>query len=227
MMRRGPHVWRSGVNVVLKAVVGTGACLAIVGAAACGGSEPDSPRSGASGASASSEARTTATETEKAFVSGGKIEMQLAAGGYTIRPGEGTAIRVALDGNVGSAKVDITTADTQATVSVKDTPNNNFKATIDVPKNADLVIRLTAGELRVGAITGSKDIESYAGDVDIVTGDPADYASVEASVRAGDLKAGPFGESQSGLFRSFNWTGKGKFKLRATLTAGNLTLDDK
>lgn len=213
MMRRGRQAWWS--------VVKAGTCIAIAGAAACGGAE--SPRTD-SATPARSEAQSTATVTEKPFVAGGKIEMQLAAGGYRIRPGDGTAIRVTLDGNVGAAKVDVTTTGTQATVSVKDTPNSNFKATIDVPKNADLVIRLTAGELKVGAITGSKDIESYAGDVDIVTGDAADYASVEASVRAGDLKAGPFGEPQSGLFRSLSWSGKGKYVLRATLTAGNLTL---
>lgn len=216
-MMRGRRTWRS--------VVKAGTCFAIVGAAACG--EAESPRTDSGAPAAQSQARSTDTVTEKAFVSGGKIEMQLSAGGYTVRPGDGTAIRVSLDGNVGAAKVDITTTDTQATVSVKETPNNNFKATIDVPKTADLVIRLTAGELKVGAITGSKDIESYAGDVDIVTGDPADYASVEASVRAGDLKAGDFGESQSGLFRSLSWSGKGKYALRATLTAGNLTLHGK
>jgi hypothetical protein len=216
MMQRGRQAWRS--------VVKAGTCIAIVGAAACGGAE--SARS-ESGAPAQSQTRTTGTVTEKPFVSGGKIEMQLAAGGYTVRPGDGTAIRVTLEGNVGSSKVDVTTTETQATVSVKDTPNTNFKATIDVPKSADLLIRLTAGELRVGAITGNKDIESYAGDVEIVTGDAADYASVEASVRAGDLKAGPFGEPQSGLFRSLSWSGKGKYVLRTTLTAGNLTLRDK
>lgn len=216
MMQRGRQAWWS--------VVKAGTCVAIVGAAACGGAE--SPRTD-SGAPAQSQAQTTATTTEKPFVSGGKIEMQLSAGGYTVRPGDGTAIRVTLDGNVGAAKVDVTTTDTQATVAVKETPNNNFKATIDVPKNADLVIRLTAGELKVGAINGNKDIESYAGDVDIVTGDAADYASVEASVRAGDLRAGPFGEPQSGLFRSLSWSGKGKYVLRTTLTAGNLTLHDK
>ena len=153
--------------------------------------------------------------------------MQLAAGGYTVRPGDGNAIRVTLGGNVGATKVDVTTSDAQASVSVKETPNNNFQATIDVPQSADLVIRLTAGELKVEAITGNKDIESNAGNVDIVTGDSKDYASVDASVKAGDINAGPFGESQSGLFRSLTWSGQGKDTLRAKLIAGNLTLRSK
>jgi hypothetical protein len=51
------------------------------------------------------------------------------------------------------------------------------------------------------------------------------YASVDASVRVGDLSAGPFGGKKEGLIgQSLNWTGKGKFKLRARLGAGDLKL---
>lgn len=201
-----------------------GAYAAMILAAACGGSE--SPRTQAE-TQPQPQVEGSAKVTEKPFASGGKIEMQLEAGGYTVRAGDGNAIRVTLGGNVGAAKVDVTTRDTQANVSVKDTPNNNFQATIEVPRSADLVIRLTAGDLKVDAIGGNKDIESYAGNVDIVTGDSADYASVDASVKAGDIKAGAFGESQSGLFRRLTWSGKGKYTLRASLTAGDLTLRDR
>jgi hypothetical protein len=196
----------------------------MIGAAACGGSE--SPRT-ETATPPPSQTNDAAKVTEKPFLSGGKIEMQLGGGSYTIRPGDGDAIRVTLGGNVGATNVDVTTTDTQATVTVKDTPHNNFQATIDVPPRADLVIRLAAGDLKVESISGSKDVESMAGNVDIVTGDSKDYASVDASVRAGDLNAGPFGESQSGLFRSFTWSGNGKYTLRARLTAGNLTLRGK
>jgi hypothetical protein len=191
-------------------------------AVACGGAESPRPQAETP---PQAEGAAKATEvTEKPFASGGKIEMQLEAGNYTVRAGSGNAVRVTLGGNVGSAKVDVTTSGTQATVSVKETPNNNFQATIEVPRIADVVLRLTAGDLKVEAIDGSKDIESNAGNVDIVTGDTKDYASVDASVKAGDLNAGPFGESQSGLFRSFTWSGTGKYTLRARLLAGNLTL---
>ena len=110
-------------------------------------------------------------------------------------------------------------------MSVKETPNNNFQATIEVPRSAEQVLRLTAGDLKVEAIDGSKDIESNAGNVNIVTGDTKDYASVDASVKAGDLNAGPFGESQSGLFSGAS-PGRvaASTTLRARLLAGNLTL---
>ena len=105
-----------------------------------------------------------------------------------------------------------------------DTPHSNFEATIEVPKTVDLVIRLSGGNLTMAAITGSKDIESNAGNTEIAVGDPNDYASVDASVKAGDIDARAFGDSKSGLFQHFTWSGPGTHKLRANLGAGNLAL---
>ena len=213
MTQRINHVWR----FVSTSVAG----LTIALAAACGGS--DSPQTPAATESAA-RTSTAASVMEKPFNAGGRIELQLEAGGYNIRAASGNLIRVTLSGNVGSAKADISTEDTRATVVVKDTPRNNFQATIEVPASADLVVRLSAGELKVEAIAGNKDIESNAGNVDVVAGDSADYASVEASVQAGDINAAAFGESRSGLFPKLTWSGKGKYTLRAKLIAGNLTL---
>jgi hypothetical protein len=212
MMRLWKRVWRS--------IIPFGASAAMIGAAACRGSETPQGQT-------ATETPAPAKASEKPFVSGGKIEMQLAGGDYAVRPAAGNAIRVMLNGNVGATNVDVTTKETQANVSVKDTPRNNFHAIIEVPPSADLVIRLAAGELEVEAISGNKDIESNAGNVDIVTGESTEYASVDASVQAGDLNVAPFGESQSGLFRTFTWSGKGKYTLRAKLIAGNLTLRSK
>ena len=169
-------------------------------------------------------AAAAAAVTEKPFAAGGRIEMQLGAGSYTVRLARDNVIRVTLGGNAGTTRVDVSTADTRANVLVQDTPRKNFEATIEVPQTADLVIRLTAGDLKVEAIGGNKDVESNAGNVDIVTGDSKDYASVDASVQAGDINADAFGESRSGLFSKLTWSGKGKYTLRARLIAGNLTL---
>ena len=204
--------------------VKSGACAMMLLAVACSGSEsPQTQR----GTDPQAQPQAPGKVTEKAFVSGGKIEMQLDGGSYTVRPAGGNAIRVTLSGNVGAAKVDVATEDTHANVSVKETPRSNFLATIEVPQTADLVIRLAAGDLTLDAVSGNKDVESNAGNVDIVIGDSKDYASVDASVQAGDIKAEAFGESQSGLFRKLSWSGKGKYTLRAKLIAGNLTLRGK
>lgn len=162
--------------------------------------------------------------TEKPFVAGGSIEMQLEAGGYEVRPAAGNQIRVTLSGNIGDAKVELTADGTRADLKVKDTPRNNFHATIEVPKSADLVVRLGAGDLVMGAITGNKDVENNAGNITIAVGDAKDYSSVDASVKAGDISAAPFGGSKSGLLQHFTWAGAGQYKLRANLIAGNLLL---
>ena len=167
-----------------------------------------------------------AANVDKPFVAGGSITMQLESGEYDIVPAADNHIRVTLGGNVGNAVAEVTTASTRADVRVRNTPNHgNFHATIEVPKSANLVVRFTAGDLNVGLITGNKDIEANAGDVKIDVAKSDDYASVDASVRIGDLSAGPFGGKKEGLIgQSLNWTGNGKYKLRARLGAGDLKL---
>jgi hypothetical protein len=178
--------------------------------------------------SANPAEKPAATETpsvaEKPFAAGGSIAMQLDGGAYELRAAAGNHIRVALSGNTGNAKVEIAVNGTHADVTVKDTPHNNFHATIEVPTAADLVVRLTGGDLTMAAITGNKDVESYGGNVKIAVGDPNEYSSVDASVKAGNIDAGVFGGSKSGLFPHFTWSGQGTHTLRANLGAGNLVL---
>ena len=168
--------------------------------------------------------RAQAGATEKAFISGGRIDMHFEGGDYEVKPSATNRIRVTLSGNIGNTRVALNTNGTHADVSVTDTPHNNFHAVIEVPATADLRIRLTAGNLVTGAIRGNKDIESHAGNAEITVGEPKDYFKVDASVNAGNIDAGVFGSSTGGLFRSFKWSGPGKFLIHAHLGAGNLTL---
>jgi hypothetical protein len=46
----------------------------------------------------------------------------------------------------------------------------------------------------------------------------------DAPVMSGDLETAPFGESHGGLFRSFEKSGSGRYKLHAHVRAGDLTL---
>ena len=169
-------------------------------------------------------AQSTGQPVEKPFVSGGRIDISLSGGDYQILAAADNRIRVTLTRNPGNTKVDIVTSGSQATVKVTDTPHGNFGATIEVPKIASLTAHLTGGNITITGISGNKDVDSYAGNVTIGIADPNEYASVDASVKAGDLSARPFGGSKSGLFQTFTWSGKGKYTLRATLGAGNLEL---
>jgi len=101
---------------------------------------------------------------------------------------------------------------------------DNFKADIQVPSRADLYVRLTAGELTIEGIQGNKDVSLHAGELTIDVGRADDYHSVAASVWAGEVHATPFHVSKEGLFRSFNWSGKGPYSLEAHLKAGEVHL---
>jgi hypothetical protein len=166
--------------------------------------------------------------TEKLFVSAGRIEMQLGAGSYTIRPASDTHIRVTIGSDSGRARVALTANATRATVAVTETPSGNFQATIEVPKTSDLIVRLSGGNLMLSGITGNKDIDSVAGNAEISIGDPNQYASMEATVKAGDLNVGAFTgaktEDSFGLLHRASWSGRGRYTLRANLGAGNLVL---
>jgi hypothetical protein len=164
---------------------------------------------------------------DKAFVTGGKVDIHLDAGDYEVRAAPDNHVRVTMTGNTGSATVEVAVAGTHADVTVKSTSHTNFKCVVEVPKVSDVAIRLSAGDLTVGAIAGSKDIESTAGDVRIAVGPVDDYGKVDASVKVGDLSPGPFGGSKKEGFisQSVNWSGKGKYTLHASLGAGDLKLD--
>jgi hypothetical protein len=103
-------------------------------------------------------------------------------------------------------------------------PRNDVQITIEIPKDSGVFARMPFGNLTLEGISGDKDVELHAGDLTISVGDAADYGHVDASILTGDLEAHPFGESHSGLFRSFQKSGTGRYKLHAHLGAGDLTL---
>lgn len=164
------------------------------------------------------------TKVDKPFAAAGTIEMHLEGGDYTIRAAPDERVRVSFAGNIGEAAAELSTSGARANLTVRDTPHNNFRATIEVPASADLVVHLTAGNLEIAAITGNKDIDSKAGNVTIAIANSSDYSTVDASVKVGNLDGGPFGNSGSGLSPHLTWSGPGKYTLRAVLGAGNLEL---
>lgn len=161
---------------------------------------------------------------DKPFAAAGSIEMQLDGGDYIIRAGQDERIRVSFAGNTGNAAADLETSGTQGNLAIRDTPHSNFRATVEVPATADLTIHLTGGNLEIAAIKGNKDIDSKAGNVGISILNANDYGTVDAAVKVGNLDAGPFGDSGSGLSPHLKWSGPGKYTLRASLGAGNLEL---
>ena len=133
-------------------------------------------------------------------------------------------VSVFLAGDPGNAAAELATSGMRANLAIKDTPDRDFRVTVGVPARADIAVHLTGGNLIIGAITGNKEIDSNAGNVEISIASANDYGTVDASVKVGDLNAGPFGDSVSGLSPHLKWSGPGKYMLRANLGAGNLEL---
>ena len=164
---------------------------------------------------------------ETEFVDGGKITIELSAGEHQISESGDNTIRVYwrvgdehdLDVVDAVTEVDGSTAEIEL-----DGPRNNFETLIKVPRNSDLTIKLSAGELSVDGVVGSKDVHLRAGELSIEVGDTDDYAHVEGSLWAGDIDAGPFDEAKSGLFRSIEWHGDGQHELKFKLYAGDVRL---
>jgi hypothetical protein len=159
---------------------------------------------------------------------GSSIRLHLEAGTYTI---EGTdSEKVVVTYRTRSAvalkevRVQFREGSSGLGVSVRDTPHNDFSATIEIPRRCNLWVRLTAGDLTIEDIEGDKDIESRAGDVTIEVPHPEQYGRVDAALWAGDINATVFNVSKDGLFRSFEHSGPGKYRLHVHLLAGDLTL---
>ena len=165
---------------------------------------------------------------EQKFSPGGSIRMHLSAGDYTISGSDSSAIvvtyRASSPERLKRIKVQCKTNGSSAELTVAETPHNNFHATIEVPRQSDLWVRLTAGDMKIEGIEGNKDVEAHAGDLEIQIAHPEEYGHRDASVLAGDIDASAFNISKEGLFRSFQQKGPGKYRLHAHLGAGDLTI---
>jgi hypothetical protein len=166
--------------------------------------------------------------TQQKFISGGTIRLHLEAGGYTVSPVDSETITVTCEhrseDKLKQVRVAIKPVGTTADVYVRNTPNNNFTATIEIPRRSNLWAHLTAGEITVGTIEGDKDIELNAGSLVVDIPRPQDYGLREASVTTGSISAPAFEENRDGLFRSFRQHGPGKYRFRAHVLAGEITL---
>jgi hypothetical protein len=183
----------------------------------------------ASALAAGQEARVS-DSLERPFVTNGRVSMDLSAGEYRIVGASDNRIRlewsVRDSSELRNVRARAEVRGSEARIST-DGPTNHFKVAIQVPARADLYIRLTAGELKVENVQGNKDIESHAGELNIDVGRADDYNHVEASIWAGEIHAPPYSISKEGLFRSFDWKGRGPYRLHARLKAGELRLFSK
>ena len=162
---------------------------------------------------------------EATFASGGQVRMELCSSGVELVGRSDERVRVSYDARYGNeVKVRMDVSSNHADLRVSGCPHNNFQMTIEVPKASDLHVRMFAGQLEVWGVTGDKDVSLSAGQLTMDVGKAEDYGHVDASVSSGDLEASAFDVSKGGLFRSFDKTGPGKYRLHAHVGAGELDL---
>ncbi|MBN8733080.1 MAG: hypothetical protein J0L64_21270 [Acidobacteria bacterium] len=122
--------------------------------------------------------------------------------------------------------IDWSTSTSSASLRVRSPHLSNQRFRLEVPRDIDLTVRLTAGEITIRGVHGSKDVELTAGQIRIDAGPPSDYSRIDASVWVGELSAPSLHTSRRGFFRSFTRNfSTGKHQLRARVGAGQITLE--
>lgn len=163
---------------------------------------------------------------EQQFAPGGRVQMRLAPGDYTVSGTVAEHISVTYyptNTASGPVKLELQAEGSTATLKVRHTAHD-FHAEIEVPQRCDLYIRLGAGDLNVRGVAGSKDVAAHAGDLNIDVRRPEDYGEVHASVGVGDLAAPAFQVSKDGFVRSFKRQGPGSYRLQVHVGAGDVRL---
>ena len=160
---------------------------------------------------------------------GQTIRMHLRSGDIRIRGSAEEKLAVACELDNGNPADDVRLSfrsrQGSADLDVRGGPSNHFRLRIAVPRNSNLFVRSPAGALKVEDVTGDKDVELHAGDLQIEVGDAAEYRHADASVVAGDLDGRAFGIRKGGLFRSFSKSNSaGKYRLHAHVAAGDVVL---
>jgi len=169
-------------------------------------------------------AGTCASPFEVPLKSDHRVSMYLRSGNVEIVGTERPGIRVTCTGYQQElSRIRISFA--AANLRTYGGPDHSIRFRIEVPARTNLLVRLTAGDLQLSGVTGDKDVRLRAGDLTIRVDHPEEYRVAEGSVMAGDLRASAFGVTKDGLFRSFRKDNAGgRYRLRAELLAGDLTL---
>ena len=159
--------------------------------------------------------------------SGGSLRMDLCSSGVEIRGVEENIVRLSYNSekDTSEVKVRLKTSGSEGTLEVDRCPHDNFRIIVEVPRLADLHVRMVAGQLDVKGITGNKDLELHFGQLGVEVGRTEDYAHVDASVVTGEVDGAPFDVSKGGFFRSFERKGAGKYRLHAHVGAGQISFN--
>jgi uncharacterized protein len=162
------------------------------------------------------------------FPSGGRLRMQLQSGDFRILGRDDNRILIRLEGNnaqnARNLTVQLKRSDRDGELRIFGGPKNELQVTVEIPKATDITIRMRGGDLNLNRILGDQDVKLTGGNLTIGVGKSEDYALIDASVRFGDVHGDAFGDPKGWLGGVLKMEGTGKYRLRAHVFAGDLTL---
>ncbi|HVZ18472.1 MAG TPA: hypothetical protein VG897_15235 [Terriglobales bacterium] len=162
---------------------------------------------------------------EAAFNPGGKVTLDLSAGGYTIQGTTNNKIRVEIDSHENrevQCRMNVSGSDAKIAI---DGPSNNFKATIYVPQRTDLNVDQTIGELIVSNVEGNKHLGLNIGRIQVEVPNTDAQPEFNGSVIIGDLQANAWGIEKGGFFRSYSTHSSSPYWIKAHVDIGDLEVD--
>jgi hypothetical protein len=97
-------------------------------------------------------------------------------------------------------------------------------ATIEVPQETNLGVRMTAGELKISAVDGDKDLAVHVGEIHLAIGSKSSFRLVQVSTDLGDVSQSLFGRPSGWLGKSVTFRGGGTYRLYAHVWIGDIKI---
>ena len=163
--------------------------------------------------------------------SGGQVELRARFGDLRVIPTNDPEVSITYtmhsnhEGFLRNVELDSQGSASKVVFKLRAPHNGSVDVELKVPAQSDLFLRVSAGDIRVGAVEGNKDVETHAGDIDIVLPEHSDLGLVDASTHAGDVRA-PFGKPRGWIGGSLRYEGSGHYRLHAHTFAGDVQLHE-
>lgn len=162
------------------------------------------------------------------FPSGSRLRMHLQSGNFRVIGRDDNRILIHFEGknaqNARNLTAQLKRFDRDGELRIFGGPKEELQVTVEIPRATNVTVRMTGGDLNVSRILGDEDVKLIGGDLTIAVGKPDEYALVDASVRFGDVRGDAFGDPKGWLGGALKKEGTGRYKLRAHVFAGDLTL---
>jgi hypothetical protein len=168
------------------------------------------------------------------FTAGGTLHVRLSVGDLRISRGDSNKIHLRYtvksrrERNVKDAKVDFDVHGNDARIEFHSSASGNtqFDVELEVPPNTGLDVHEKVGDMIVEKVEGDKDLSLSVGDIRVDAG-RSGYRLVQASTSIGDVNGNGYGETRGWLGKTLKYHGDGKYELRAHVSVGDITLEEK